>query len=75
MASTPGGPVPISNFLADLFIKVSLATGQVIELPFRNRRLGELIHKIPVDALFGMDMMSLGTFHVNGLTKNATFCW
>ncbi len=28
-----------------------------------------------VDALMGMDLLMLGTLHVNGITKNAMFCW
>jgi hypothetical protein len=74
--NTPGGQVPCNIYHGDLFLKIALPNGQQFEFPFRGRGIIELVNKIPsLDALLGMDMLSMGTFHVNGLTKNATFCW
>jgi hypothetical protein len=76
LVNTANGPVQCNRFLGDLFVKVPLANGTGFEFFFRDRLLSELMAKIPqCDALFGMDMMTMGTFHVNGITKNATFCW
>lgn len=74
--NTAAGPVTCNIFHGDLFVKVPLPNGTVFEFPFKDRGLIELACKIPdVDALLGMDMFSLGTFHINGITRNAMFCW
>jgi hypothetical protein len=73
---TANGTVNCNLFHGDLFIKIPLANGQVFEYPFKDRRIVELMVPIPsVDALMGMDLLMLGTLHVNGITKNAMFCW
>lgn len=74
--NTPAGPVGCDMYLGDIFIKVPLPNGHIYEYGFPNRGISQLIAKLPgVDALLGMDMFNLGTFHVNGITKNAMFCW
>jgi hypothetical protein len=75
-SNTANGQVAMNLFYGDLFMRVTLPNGQAYEYPMRNRRFGELCTKIPdVDALLGMDVLMQGTFHVNGLTRNAIFCW
>ena len=74
--NTANGTVACNLFHGDLFIKIPLPNGQVYEYRFADRRILELCVKPPAfDALLGMDMLMRGTFHVNGITKNATFCW
>jgi hypothetical protein len=75
-SNAAGGPLSSNVYHADIFLRVPLTTGQIVEHPFRDRMILELPIKLPeADALFGMDILSLGTFHVNGLTKEAAFCW
>jgi hypothetical protein len=74
--NTGNGQVRCNQFLGDLFIRVPLPGGQVIEHAFRDRLFVELMTKIPqCDGLLGMDILTLGTLHLNGMTKNVTFCW
>jgi hypothetical protein len=65
----------INVYLCDLFVR--LIYGQtVIEYAFRDRPISELLHRSTThDALLGMDLIGLGTFFTNGLTRTATFCW
>lgn len=73
---TANGSVTCNQFHGDMFLKIPLPNGQVFEYRFKDRRITELCTKIPdVDALLGMDMLAIGTFHINGVTKNATLCW
>lgn len=76
MSMTANGPVTCNLFHGDMFVKIPLPNGQVFEYRFKDRRVAELCTKIPdVDALLGMDLLAIGTFHINGVTKNATWCW
>ena len=73
---TANGPVNCNRYLGDMFIKVPFPNGTVFEYPFRDRMFVQLMQKIPqFDALLGMDIFTMGTLHINGHTKNATFCW
>jgi hypothetical protein len=75
-AHTGGGATANDIYHGDLFLRVPLANNQVFEFPFRDRQFLELKAKLPAgDALLGMDILGLGTFHVNGITKNAMLCW
>ncbi len=74
--NTAAGPVNCNVYHGDLFVKVPMQNGTVFEYPFRDRGIIELACKIPdVEALLGMDMFSLGTLHINGITRTAMWCW
>lgn len=67
--------IPANVYLGDLFLKYSVAN-TAFEFRFRDRPFLELIRGDPnFESLLGMDILSIGTFYVNGQTKTATFCW
>lgn len=74
-SNTPAGVVPINIYHGDLYLRPLIANTP-FEWVFNDRRMLELLHKqAAYDALLGMDILSQGAFMVNGLLKNATFCW
>jgi hypothetical protein len=75
-SNTAAGPVASNIYLGDLFVKIPLAGSQVFEYRFPDRQFVEIASPLPgFNALLGMDILSRGTFHINGITRNATLCW
>jgi hypothetical protein len=67
--------VPADVYHGDLFIKC-LHLGKPWEFRFENCDLVALPTTDPdYEALLGMDILSKGSYHINGLTKQAIFCW
>jgi hypothetical protein len=75
-AITPAGIAATNNYFGDIFIN-SMVSGITPYLwPFPDRGLVELLHQNPnFDALLGMDILRLGSFNLNGITKQGIFCW
>ncbi len=74
-ANTPGGAHAVNLYHGDLFLR-PIIRGKPFEFPFNDRGLVEMTHQNPdFDALLGMDILNYGTFHTNGVLKQATFCW
>jgi hypothetical protein len=65
---------PVNIYLGDVFIRFPMGN-TFFEWIFNDRGLLELLHPSPnFSALLGMDILSQGTLHMNGLTKQATYC-
>ena len=67
--------VPADIYHGDLFLKC-LHLGKPWEFRFENHNFVELPTTEPdYEALLGMDILAKGSYHINGLTKQAIFCW
>ena len=68
--------VAVNLYFGDLFIRVPLSNGGSYDWRFSGRQFTEMLQPhAHFEGLLGMDIFSFGTLHVNGLTRNTTFCW
>jgi hypothetical protein len=74
-ASNPGGVIAVNIYHADVFLR-PLIGGKPFEWLIPDRGILEMVNPNPnFEALLGMDVLGMGVFTTNGLTKQATFCW
>lgn len=73
---TATGVVPVNVFYGDLHIRSLLSWQTPFQSRFDDQSFAELPHKHPsFDVLLGMDVLNLGSFSMNGGSRQATFCW
>lgn len=75
MVNSTTHSVPVNIYYGDLILRYSYGS-KPFEFRFFDRSFLELVRPDPnFEALLGMDILSIGSYHINGLTKQATFCW
>lgn len=67
--------IPANVYLGDLILRYSYGN-KPFEFRLPDRPFLELVNPhANFESLLGMDILGIGSLHVNGLTKQATFCW
>jgi hypothetical protein len=76
LVATTSGNVTVNVYHGDLYLRSLVAWTLPFEYVFNDQPLSEMLNANPnFDALLGMNILSQGTFVLNGGFKQATFSW